>query len=89
MIKIKKGLFVFWSIYYSLEMTFCSEEKVSIINSITNSNPSLETQDLVRDESVPGEHFPAEHVRDGEHVREEIIRAVREDDDDEKSGVQK
>ena len=64
-------------------MTFCSEEKVSIINSITNSNPSLETQDLVRDESVPGEH-----VRDGENVREEIIRAVREDDD-EKSGVPK
>ena len=63
-------------------MTFCSEEKVSIINSITNSNPSLETQDLVRDESVPGEH-----VRDGEQVREE--RAVREDDDDEKSGVPK
>ena len=62
-------------------MTFCSEEKVSIINSITNSNPSLETQDLVRDESVPGEH-----VRDGEQVREE--RAVREDDD-EKSGVPK
>ena len=74
---------MFWSIYYSLEMTFCSEEKVSIINSITNSNPSLETQDLVRDESVPGEH-----VRDGENVREEIIRAVREDDD-EKSGVPK
>ena len=73
---------MFWSIYYSLEMTFCSEEKVSIINSITNSNPSLETQDLVRDESVPGEH-----VRDGEQVREE--RAVREDDDDEKSGVPK
>ena len=72
---------MFWSIYYSLEMTFCSEEKVSIINSITNSNPSLETQDLVRDESVPGEH-----VRDGEQVREE--RAVREDDD-EKSGVPK
>ena len=63
-------------------MTFCSEEKVSIINSITNSNPSLETQDLVRDESVPGEH-----VRDGEQVREE--HAVREDDDDEKSGVPK
>lgn len=72
---------MFWSIYYSLEMTFCSEEKVSIINSITNSNPSLETQDLVRDESVPGEH-----VRDGEQVREE--HAVREDDD-EKSGVPK
>ena len=36
-------------------MTFCSEEKVSIINSITNSNPSLETQDLVRDDPLPGE----------------------------------
>lgn len=73
---------MFWSIYYSLEMTFCSEEKVSIINSITNSNPSLETQDLVRDESgVPGGD-----VR--ENVLEEI-RAVREDDDSQesKSGV--
>ena len=63
-------------------MTFCSEEKVSIINSITNSNPSLETQDLVRDESgVPGGD-----VR--ENVLEEI-RAVREDDDSQesKSGV--
>ena len=60
-------------------MTFCSEEKVSIINSITNSNPSLETQDLVRDESllVPGEHV----------VREVEIRAVRDEEQESKSGV--
>lgn len=67
-------------------MTFCSEEKVSIINSITNSNPSLETQDLVRDESllVPGEHV-RDDVREG--VREVEIRAVRDEEQESKSGV--
>ena len=71
-------------------MTFCSEEKVSIINSITNSNPSLETQDLVRDESllVPGEHV-RDDVREGvrEGVREVEIRAVRDEEQESKSGV--
>ena len=67
-------------------MTFCSEDKVSIINSITNSNPSLETQDLVRDESllVPGEHV-RDDVREG--VREVEIRAVRDEEQESKSGV--
>ena len=67
-------------------MTFCSEEKVSIINSITNSNPSLETQDLVRDESllVPGERV-RDDVREG--VREVEIRAVRDEEQESKSGV--